>query len=149
MKVIFPSNITKWIFNMHLSIGPLTITLVQMFIMAIGISLSLVVFNTVWGWDEWWNKVLGAIAALPVFLIFVFTAFFKISELGLLAFGAKLLTSYFFDTTKKFQTNYKKFDPFLILRKKIHVTEGGDIIESKKLMLDKKELNQIENAGLL
>jgi hypothetical protein len=35
------------------------------------------------------------------------------------------------------------------MRKKIHVTEGNEIIESKKLMLDKKELNQIENAGLL
>ncbi len=148
MKVLFPRDIPKGIFSMHLTIGPLTITLVQMFIMAIGISIALVVFNSTWWWEDW-NKVVAALIALPVFLLFVFIAFFKVSELWLLAFGAKLLRTNFFDATKKFQTNYKRFDPYIILQKKFHNMWWDEIIESKTLDLDKKTLDQIENWGLL
>lgn len=133
---------------MHLTIGPLTITLVQMFILAIGISLALVAFNTVGGGEDG-NKIVGMIIAIPVFLLFVFIAFFKISEMGLLAFGGKLLGSYFFDTTKKFQTNFKRYSTTDIIIKQSHSDEGEEVISSKKLDLEETDFSQIRNSGLL
>lgn len=46
MKAVFPKNIQKGLLSgLNFSIGPLTISLVQLFILAIGIAISLVVFS--------------------------------------------------------------------------------------------------------
>jgi hypothetical protein len=46
MKVVYPKNIKKGLFaGMTFSIGPLTISIIQMFIMAIGVALALAAFN--------------------------------------------------------------------------------------------------------
>jgi hypothetical protein len=46
MKVVYPKNIKRGLLaGMTFSIGPLTISVVQLFILALGISLALAAFN--------------------------------------------------------------------------------------------------------
>ncbi len=61
------------------------------------------IFNTVVKWG--WSKVVGVMLAIPVIGILLFIAFFKMSELSLVPFIAKLWRTRFLDTTKKFQAN--------------------------------------------
>jgi len=59
-------------------------------------------------------------------------AFFKISELGLIAFIAKMVRNNFFDTTKKFQINYEKHNPTEIKIKEAKSEEEKAVIENKE-----------------
>ena len=149
MKVVFPKNIQKGIIaGMTFNIGPLTLSIIQLFIVAGGLWAGVGIFNAVMksGW-----KALGVIAALPVVWIFMAIAFFKISELSLLAFIAKKVRNNFFDTTKKYQVNYEKINPFQVLLKSISIDN------SKKRSFEQKEqtnvggdlLDRIEGGGLL
>jgi len=148
MKVLFPRNIPKWMFSMHLTIGPLTITIVQMFILAMGAAVGLAVFN---GITKQWeaSKLWWIIASIIVILIFVFIAFFKISEMWLVEFSAKFLRTYFFDEAKKYQTNYRRFDETEILLAKHRWAQDVDVIESKQLTLTNKQLEELDWSGLL
>jgi len=67
-----------------------------------------------------------------VFIIFIVIAFFKISELGLIAFIAKMVRNNFFDTTKKFQINYEKHNPTEIKIKEAKSEEEKAVIENKE-----------------
>jgi hypothetical protein len=75
---------------------------------------------------------LGLVFAIPVFIIFVIVAFFKISELPLIPFIAKLFQTYVFDATKKYQVNYEKEDPTKIAIKEAESKEKKQIINYKK-----------------
>lgn len=135
-------------FNMHLTIGPITVTIVQMFVLALGAALALAVFNSV---TKTWtsSKLSGFLATVPVILLFVFIAFFKISEMGLLEFVSKFFRTYFFDSARKFQTNFPRFDAILLLIAKHSSQDQKQLIESKTLALSKKDLDQIQNSWLL
>ena len=57
----------------------------------------------------------------------------NISEMGLLAFIAKLFRNNFFDTTKKYQINYEKRDPTEVKLKEVHSKEEKVVIENKDI----------------
>ena len=149
MKVVFPKNIKKWLLaGMSFNIGPLNITVIQLFIMAIGIAISLVVFN---GLAKNGSKLLGIVFAIFIFVIFVIVTFFKISELGLLPFAVKLVRNNFFDTKKKYQVNYTKQDKIQILieEEKEKKKQAKKVIEQKFNTIDKKTISDIDEGGLI
>lgn len=148
MKVVYPKHIKKGIFaTMSFNVGPLTISVIQLFILALGIAISLAIFNQA---TKWGSKIVGMVVAVPIFLIFVIIAFFQISELSLIPFIAKLIRTYFFDTTKKFQVNFDRADEVDVLLKETHAEDQKDIITYKtKEVVDPKVLEQIEKGWLL
>jgi hypothetical protein len=74
----------------------------------------LAVFN---GVSKTGSKAMGVVFAIPVLLLFLMIAFFKISEMSLLEYVSKLFRNKFFDTTKKFQVNFNRLDETEILIK--------------------------------
>lgn len=142
MKVFIPRNISGWWFNMNITIGPVTMSIIQLMILAIGLWLTLAVRNTLVKW--WSSKWAAAVIALPLFLICIFIAFFKYSELTLIPFIAKIIRTYFLDTTKKYQINRNKPDPKSIALSKSRHTKHDIIIEQKDLLLDEKQLNKLK-----
>ena len=147
MKVVYPKNIKKGLFaGMTFNIGPLTISIIQMFVLAIGVALALVMFNV---FAKSWSKMLGIIFAVIVLVIFIVIVFFNISELSLIPFLAKMARNNFFDTKKKFQENYYKEDPLDVLLEENKSKEEKQVIEYKHGGLDKKQISNIEGGGLL
>lgn len=63
--------------------------------------------------------------------IFIAIAFFKISELPLIPFIAKMIRNNFFDTKRKFQENYTRENPVDIAIKQSRAGEEKQIIERK------------------
>lgn len=148
MKVVFPKNIKKWMLaGMTFSIWPLNLSIVQLFVVGIWVAAAMAIFN---GFSKSWGKAIGALLAIITLLIFVFIAFFKMSELALIPFVSKLVRNLFFDTTKKFQTNYNRIDPLKISRRK---AKGDDqkqtIFEQKDRWYTQEKLNEINDWGLL
>lgn len=131
---------------MQFQVWPFTISIIQLFILAGGIALALAVFNAI-GQE---SRAVGIIFAVPVFLIFVVIAFFEVSELPLIPFIAKLIKTYFFDTTKKFQINYEKPDATQIVIKEAASQEKKQIIEYKTdSNVTQETLESIEKWWLL
>lgn len=96
------------------------------------------------------NRTAWLIAAIPVLLIFVVIAFFKISEMGLLEFLTKMARNYFFDSNTKYQTQYARItDPHDILLQRVRTSEKTEKIETKKLLMNEQELENIRKGGLL
>jgi hypothetical protein len=147
MKVVYPKHIKKGIFGtMNFQVWPFTISIIQLFILAAGIALSLGVFNAV-GQE---SRAVGIIFAIPIFLIFVVIAFFEVSELPLIPFIAKLMKTYFFDATKKFQVNYEKPDRMQVLIKEAASQEKTQVIEYKtETDVAEETLESIEKWWLL
>lgn len=131
---------------MTFSIGPLTINIVQMFVLAVGVALALAAFN---GLSKSWSKALGILVAILIIVVFIVLAFFKISELWLMAYIAKLVRNNFFDTKKKFQVNYDKKSPLDISVQESKTKEEKQIIEQKENKFDKNILNDIEKKWLI
>ena len=131
---------------MTFSIWPLSISIVQLFILALGISLALAVFN---GFTKSWSKLLGLLLAVIIIIIFIIIAFFKVSELGLLSYIAKLIRNNFFDTKKKFQVNYEKKNPFDVMIQESKTKEEKQIIEQKENTFDQQHLTDIEKKWLI
>ena len=141
MKVMFPQHIKKWFFSwVAFSIMWFSISFVQLIILAIGVVFSIGIFSS---FNNSGAKWVGAVLAIIVFLIFLTIAFFKISELNLLAFIAKKIKDWFLDVPKRFQTNYTKNDPVEISIEKSKQTKWKKRIEIKE-ELDKTKLNEIE-----
>lgn len=141
MKVMFPQHIKKWFFSwVAFSIMWFSISFVQLIILAIGVVFALGIFSS---FNNSGAKWVGAVLAIIVFLIFLTIAFFKISELNLLAFIAKKIKDWFLDVPKRFQTNYTKNDPVEISIEKSKQTKWKKRIEIKE-ELDKTKLNEIE-----
>ncbi len=147
MKVVYPKNIKKWLLaGMTFTIGPLSINIIQMFLLAVGVALALAAFN--W-FSKWWSKALGILIAILIIIIFIIIAFFKISELWLVAYIAKLVRNNFFDAKKKFQVNYDKNNPLDVSIAEAKTKEEKQIIEQKENTFDKKILTDIEKKGLI
>jgi hypothetical protein len=130
---------------MTFTIGPLSISILQLFILAIGVAIALAIFN---GFSKS-SKIIGAILAFFVLLIFIIVAFLNISELTLVPFIAKLVRNNFFDTKKKFQVNYHRESPVEVLIKESRSTEEKQVIERKTGGLTKEAVNNIEKGGLI
>ena len=147
MKVVYPKNIKKWLFaGMTFSIWPLTISILQLFLLAWGVAIALAVFNS---FSKSWSKLIGIVLAIFIMLIFVAIAFFKISELSLVPFAAKMIRNNFFDTKKKFQENYTRESPVDILIKENKATEEKQVIEQKVGGLSQERISEIEKGGLV
>jgi len=111
MKAVFPKNIQKGLLaGLTLTVGPISVSIVQIFILALGVAAAFFAFNQF----QKVNRVIGGVSAVFVFLIFLIIAFFKISEMNLLEFIVKFIKSHFIDTTEKYQTNYNKSNPLEI-----------------------------------
>jgi hypothetical protein len=86
--------------------------------------------------------------AVFIFFIFIVIAFFRVSELNLLAFIAKKIKDNFLDVRKRFQVNYAKQDPIEVLIAKSKQEKWKQRIEIKE-ELDVSKLNDIEKWWLL
>lgn len=131
---------------MNFNIWPLTISVVQLFVMALWIAISLAVFN---GISKSGSKALWLIFAIFIMMIFVVITFFKISELTLIPFLAKMIRNKFFDTNKKFQVNYEKNNPVEILIKESNTEIEKANIQHKEKLIDENLAKRIEKWGLI
>lgn len=145
MKIFIPRNISWSLLNLSINIGPATISLVQLFILATWLWFAVVIFNT--AVKSGASKVTWVILALPIVLICIFVAFFKYSELTLIPFIAKMIKTYFLDTTRKYQINRDKPDPKAIALAKSRKTEHDIVIQQKELLLDEKKLDTLRWLG--
>ena len=142
MKVFIPRNISWWWLNMSVNIGPFSISIVQLIILSLWTGLTLALRTTlhksgIWKWTAF-------MVSLPLFLICVFIAFFKYSELTLVPFIAKLIRTYFLDATRKFQINRNKPDPKAVAIAKSRYTKHDVIIEHKDLLLHEEQLDKLK-----
>ena len=111
-------------------------------ILAIGLGITLGVRNTLT--KSGVGKGTAFVVALPLFLICVFIAFFKYSELTLIPFIAKMIRTHFLDVTKKFQINWDKPDPKAIALAKSRKSDHDVVIEQKDLLMDIETLNKLK-----
>ena len=79
MKVFIPKNIPKGFFSINFQIGPFSIGLIQLFIVAVGAALALMIWNQTL--KRGVDKMVATLLALPVMAIFFIVAFFNISEI--------------------------------------------------------------------
>ncbi len=147
MKVVFPKHIEKWLLaGLTFSVGPMSLSIVQLFIVAIWVAAGLGIFNSI---AKTWSKAVWAIAAIPVLLIFIIVAFFKVSEMWLLAFVGKIVRNNFFDTTKKFQVNHERINSTQLIIQKTKTKKKKQAVIQKDRHIDQEVINQIEKGGLL
>lgn len=81
---------------------------------------------------------------LPILLLFIFIAFFKYSELTLIPFIAKMIRTYFLDTTLKFQINRDRPDPHAVILARMRGTDHDHTIEQKNLYIDKEKIKKLK-----
>ena len=145
MKAVFPKNIKKGLLAwLTFPIGPITISLVQLFLIAIGIALALVTFTKF----QETSKVVGTFFAIIIALIFITIAFFKVSELNIVAFFAKMIQNHFFDITEKYQTMNEKPSKSELAIKKFKVNDTKQKIDYKTgIKLD--DVDDLDKSGLL
>lgn len=141
MKIFIPRNISGWRFNMSIQIWPASVSVFQLITLAIGLWISLWLFNTLF--KNWVGKRAAGIIALPILLIFVTIAFFKFSELTLLPFIAKMIKTYFLDVTKKYQINRTRPDPIAVSTARFKKTDHDVIIERKQLVIDDEKIKRL------
>ncbi|GHW02368.1 hypothetical protein AGMMS50249_1540 [candidate division SR1 bacterium] len=102
--------------------------MLQMFLMAIGIVIALGVFSS---FSKANAKEIGVVFAIIIAGFFAFITFFKVSEMNLPAFISKKIKDNFLDTTKKYQTNFKKDSPIDVAIAKSRQRETKKKIEIK------------------
>ncbi len=117
-----------------------------MFILAIGVALALAAFN--W-FSKSGSKAFGILVAIIVLIVFIIIAFFRVSELWLLAYLAKLVRNGFFDAKKKYQVNYDKNNAVDVMIQESKTKEEKQIIEQKENTFDKQILKDIEKKWLI
>ena len=105
-------------------------SLIQLIVLAVGMAVSLVIWNAMVRNGA--SKTTSAVFAVPVFIIFVVIAFFNISEMGLLAFIAKVVRTNFLDMPKKFQDDYQRIDPVEIAIKKSQADDDQKKVNKRK-----------------
>ncbi len=141
MKTFIPKHVQEWLFNLTLPLWPLNITIAQLFILAAGTAISLMIWN--WLTKKWVDRFIALLFVLPIFLVFVIIAFFRFSELKLIPFICKMVSTYFLNETVKYQINYPKIDPFEVSLKVLKATEKKELIEIKDWKIDKEKLSKL------
>ncbi len=134
---------------MHFQVWPWNVSLFQLVLIAVGAWIALMVWNAIAKWSN--NSVLATILAIPIFLTFLFVAFFKISELPLIPFMTKIFRNRFLDTNKKFQKNSTtKIDPLRVAIESSKVQfEDTQVQERKTLNLDELWKTKTKTDDLL
>ena len=122
-----------------------SVNFIQLIILAIWTVFALWAFSTFSNSDAKW---VGIVFAIIIFFIFAFIAFFKVSELNLLAFIAKKIKDNFLDVPKKFQMNYVKLDPIEIIIAKSKQEKWKQRIEIKE-WFDASKVSEIEKWWIL
>ena len=92
------------------------------------------------------------IVSVPILIIFIVLAFFKISEMWMLEYLAKIFRNKFFDVQKKFQVNYEKNSDTEIAIKEAKVVDTWtQTVEYKKEDIEagKKLAEQIEKWDII
>lgn len=130
---------------MSVTIGPATISVVQLMILAIGLGATLGVWNTLY--KNGTSRGVAFAIALPIFLLCVFIAFFKQSELTLIPFIAKMIRTYFLNATQKWQVNRDRPDPKAIALAKSRKEDQLQIIEQKDLVMDQRGLDTLNRIA--
>lgn len=126
---------------MTFSIGPLNLSIVQLFVVGIGVAAAMAIFNT---FSKSGGKAIGILFAIITLLIFVFIAFFKMSELSLIPFIAKIIRNNFLDSPRKFQVNYEKQDPLKIaIRRNKSTDKEQTVFKQKDKHFDKEIVNHM------
>ncbi len=147
-KILFPRNIQKGIFaSLTFNIGPFSVTLIQLLILAIGIAGFLGIFQL--ASSSGFGRVVAIIMALPILLIFIFIAFFKVSELSLIPFVAKYIRTYFLDSAEKFQVNFAKDSEVDLIIKKQKWKEKKQTADKKTLEVDKSSYDKYKESWLI
>ncbi|HCB51949.1 TPA: hypothetical protein DEP21_05305 [Patescibacteria group bacterium] len=127
--------------GMTFSIGPLNLSIVQLFVVGIGVAAAMAIFNT---FSKSGGKAIGILFAIITLLIFVFIAFFKMSELSLIPFIAKIIRNNFLDSPRKFQVNYEKQDPLKIaIRRNKSTDKEQTVFKQKDKHFDKEIVNHM------
>ena len=80
-----------------------------------------------------WDKAIGIIFWAIPFLMCLWIAFFKVSELSLVPFIAKMIRTNFLDATKKYQVNYDRVSPFDVEIAFLKSQESRQIVQSKTI----------------
>ncbi len=149
MKVTFPKNIKKWILSwMSISVWPINVTVVQLLLVALWVGLALAIFSKLKDNGTAW----ALIVSVPILIIFIVLAFFKISEMWMLEYLAKIFRNKFFDVQKKFQVNYEKNSDTEIAIKEAKVVDTWtQTVEYKKEDIEagKKLAEQIEKWDII
>ena len=127
---------------MNIQLGPFNVTMIQLFIIAWWTALSLSIWQTLV--KHWLDKITAFIFILPIVLLTLFIAFFKISELSLIPFITKLLRTYFFDTPVKKYTTFKEVDPIEVTKQLLKSQDSWQKIEEKNLQLQKDKLEKLK-----
>lgn len=146
MKVFVPRNIAKGWFKMNFQIGPLSVSLIQLVILAVGMALALVIWNGMVRGGA--GKATAAVFAIPVFIIFVVIAFFNVSEMGLLQFIAKLIRTNMLDTPRKFQDDYERIDPLDIAIRKSKADDKKKSNIRKDNTVDQEKLDKLQEDSI-
>ena len=141
MKSFVPRHIDAWFFNLSLPIGPFNVTIIQLFIIAWWMAISLVVWNQLT--KNWVDKLVALILVAPFMLLTLFIAFFKMTELKLIPFTAKMIRTYFFDEPVKYQINYTKMDPQDIKIKSMKAQEQKVVVQTKDSNFDKEKIKKL------
>jgi len=135
MKTFFPKHIDGWWLNISFQVGPFRVTLIQLLIIALGVSLWLWLRNQMVksGISKW----IALVAVMPIFVVFIVIAFFKVSELTLIPFIAKMIQTYILDEKVKYQANTTPIDPIdiALAKSKLNVPEQIQW-EQKTLKID-------------
>jgi hypothetical protein len=147
MKTYYPRNIISSWFNLHFTIGPFTVSLIQMLVVAIGVGISLAMWNGLVKNGS--DKLIAAILTAPIALIFGVIAFFEISELPLIPFVAKLIQTYILDEPRKFQIMIHKEDPVHIHLKQMSKMDPDKQITENKTSIDLDKWASIEKQDIL
>jgi uncharacterized ion transporter superfamily protein YfcC len=147
MKIFIPKHIPKWFFSVNFQIWPFSIWLIQLFIVAIGAAISLMIRNQTM--QRWIDRMVATLLALPVMIIFLVIAFFNVSEMGLLEFITKLIRTYFLDVALKYQVNYDKIDILSVLLGKIKSNDHDLKLNKKTEIIDKEAIQKIKDNELV
>jgi len=134
--------------GMAINIWPLSITIVQLLLIALWTWLALAVFS---GLKDRSGNAWALLFAIPVFILFLVLAFFKISEMWMLEYLAKIFRNKFFDVQKKYQIDFEKNNETEIAIKEAQQNDWStQIIEHKSENIDewKKMAEEIEKSDL-
>ncbi len=118
--------------------------MVQLLVIALGTALGLGLRNQMV--KRGINKWLAFVAVLPIFVIFIVIAFFKVSELTLIPFMAKVIQTNILDETKKYQIDVTPIDPIevALARSKLNEPETSKL-DQKQLSIDDVDLAKKSN----
>lgn len=127
--------------------GPFNVSLIQLFVLAIGVAGMLGVMNVLI--KSGFSKVIAILFSLPILLIFAVIAFFKMSEMGIIAFAVKFIRTHFLDTVEKFQVNFPKMDEIKVLLLRSRQEEKQDEIVQKDVEMKAELLEKMQVGGLV